>query len=163
MKADHFIVLILVLAVLGVKQAGSQAAEQKANPADPAKAAAAEPKAAAGEAKTKSLELTKADNGKPAKLAVGDSLVIRLAGNPTTGFSWRTAKLTGDAVKDAGEPNYQTDARPQGMVGVGGTYTFTFKAVKEGKSDLELAYSRPWEKDTPPVETFKIAIDVTAK
>lgn len=108
-------------------------------------------------------ELTQADNGKTVKLAVGKPLVIRLPGNPTTGYSWRTAKITGEAVAAAGDPKYQVDAHAPGMVGVGGTFTFTFNAAKQGKAVINLEYVRPWEKGVAPIKTFSATVEVTAQ
>jgi len=125
--------------------------------------AAAENKPAKKSADKQTTELTQADNGKTVKLAVGTSVVIRLPGNPTTGYSWRTAKITGAAVGAAGEPKYQANAHAPGMVGVGGTYTFTFKAAKQGKAEISLEYVRPWEKGIAPIKTFSATVEVTAQ
>jgi inhibitor of cysteine peptidase len=108
-------------------------------------------------------ELTQADNGKTVNLAVGKSVVIRLPGNPTTGYSWRTAKVTGQSVAAVGEPKYQADAHAPGIVGVGGTYTFTFKAAKQGKAEVNLEYVRPWEKGIAPIKTFSATVEVTTQ
>ena len=79
-------------------------------------------------------------------MKVGDLVAISLKGNPTTGYSWRTAKLDGKAIEQAGDPKYTTDPHPKGMVGVGGTFVFKFNAAKAGKTAVNLEYVRPWEK-----------------
>jgi len=104
--------------------------------------------------------LGKADSGRTVTVAVGATILVKLAGNPTTGYQWRTAKLTGDAVKQQGKPAYEARQHPPGMVGVGGTYTFKFEAVKPGSAALTLHYVRPWEKGKPPAETFQVKIVV---
>ena len=108
-------------------------------------------------------KLTEADNGKTIKVKVGDLVVITLKGNPTTGFSWRTAKLDGKAIEQAGDPKYTTNRHRPGMVGVGGTFVFKFKAAKSGKTEVNLEYVRPWEKDKKPVKTFSATIEVEEK
>ncbi len=105
-------------------------------------------------------ELTAADNGKTVNVKVGDVVAISLKGNRTTGYSWRTAKLDGKAVEQTGDPKYTTNSHKPGMVGVGGTFLFTFKAAKPGETQISLEYVRPWEKSKKPVQTFAVTIEV---
>lgn len=107
--------------------------------------------------------LTMADNGRTVKVAAGTSLHIRLEGNPTTGYTWRTAKVEGDAVKQEGKPIYQSRQHRPGMVGVGGAFVFAFKAVKPGAATISLEYVRPWEKGKKPERTFAVTIQVAGK
>ena len=107
-----------------------------------------------------SRELTVADNATTQTVAVGDTVIVRLAGNPTTGYSW--TQLAGDAavlVPAAEEPAYSSEAA-EGVVGAGGTYTFSWTAQAAGTTTLELAYRRPWETDVAPIETFTVTIEV---
>lgn len=108
------------------------------------------------------IELTTADNGKTVVAAVGKQVVISLEGNPTTGYGWRTAEVSGKAVEQVGKPKYTTRPHPPGMVGVGGVFVFAFKAVRPGKATVKLAYARPWEKNQPPARTFSVTIEVRA-
>jgi inhibitor of cysteine peptidase len=94
---------------------------------------------------------------------VGDLVTVSLKGNPTTGYGWQTAKLDGKTIEQSGEPKYTTEAHRPGMVGVGGTFVFQFKAVKVGKTELNLQYARPWEKGKKPAMTFAATIEVEAK
>ena len=105
-------------------------------------------------------KLTDADSGKTVKVKVGDSVTISLKGNPTTGYSWRTAKLDGQSIEQSGDPKYTVDAHQSGMVGVGGKFVFSFKATKSGKTQISLEYVRPWEKGKKPVQTFAVTIEV---
>jgi len=114
----------------------------------------------AGQAGPKDIVLDKQANGKTVTVAKGQRIVIRLAGNPTTGYSWALAKLEGDAVEQVGKVQYEPKRVPRGIVGSGGTFRFTFKAVKLGKATLRLAYRRPWEKKKPPAETFTLTVQV---
>ena len=108
-------------------------------------------------------KLTDADDGKTFKVKVGDVVAISLKGNPTTGYSWRTAKLDGKAVEQAGQPKYTTNPHRPGMVGVGGKFVFRFNAAKSGKTQVHLEYVRPWEKNIKPVQTFTATIEVEEK
>jgi inhibitor of cysteine peptidase len=109
------------------------------------------------------LELTAADNGKTVAAVVGQTIVISLEGNITTGYGWQTAELGGQAVESLGKPAYVTRPHAAGIVGVGGTFTFRLKAVRPGTSALKLIYVRPWEKDVPPEKTFAVTIKVGAE
>ena len=106
------------------------------------------------------LKLTVADNAKTLDVVVGKTIVVSLEGNITTGYGWQTAELTGKAVESLGKPAYATRPHRPGLVGVGGVFTFKFKAVKPGTANLKLVYVRPWEKDTPPEKTFVATVNV---
>ncbi|HEV8695900.1 MAG TPA: protease inhibitor I42 family protein [Lysobacter sp.] len=104
-------------------------------------------------------ELTAADSAAPVKAAPGQLLVVRLAANASTGYSWAwdEAAAAGVLVQD-GRPT-MTGLDPQ-RVGSGGTQTWRFRVVASGEGELRLNYRRPWEKDTPPVQTVHWQIQV---
>lgn len=113
--------------------------------------------------KSDTLELSIANNSNTVTVAKGKDVVIRLAGNPTTGYSWKIGRITGEAVKAQDEPSYEADKHPKGLVGSGGTFVFKLQASQTGTSTVGLVYIRPWEKDTPPVKTFTVTIKVQQK
>jgi inhibitor of cysteine peptidase len=113
--------------------------------------------------KTAALELTADHDGKTVAVPAGKQIVVRLAGNPTTGFSWKVGKISGEAVQAQGGPAYVADKHRPGIVGSGGTFVFKLLAAKEGKSTVKLVYLRPWEKDKPPIRTFTATIEVGKK
>lgn len=104
--------------------------------------------------------LTKDADGGTATLRPGQKLVVRLAGNPTTGYRWEVGELKGEAIEQVGEAEYVPDEAPEGRVGVGGTFIFTFRAVEPGRSALRLVYRRPWEKGKDPARTFSATVEV---
>lgn len=108
----------------------------------------------------KSLELNEADNGKSLRVVTGTRVFIRLRGNPTTGYRWQIADKLAEVVESAGEPDYTPDPGKPAAVGVGGTFTFEFRAARPGKAAIKLAYRRPWEKGKPPAETFTLQLEV---
>ena len=95
------------------------------------------------------------ENGQSIRVAEAQELVIRLASNPTTGFSWKVAVIDGDHLQQVGEGIFE-HADPQ-MVGAGGTQVFTFKPKKKGKTTLVLDYVRPWEQK-PAETTFTLNV-----
>ena len=133
--------------------------------AQPASApAGADGNAPAGKDKEKAgmepIDLAESDDGKSVDVEVGRRVRIRLAGNPTTGYSWFLMPMEGVAVKAEGEVEYKPNARRPGMVGVGGTFELLLRAVQAGESIVRLEYKRPWEKDTPPIRKFGITLAV---
>lgn len=94
-------------------------------------------------------------------LAPGQALSVSLPSNGTTGYSWSVAAFN-EGVLTRGEPFGQerTDAHPAGMVGVGGQTHWRFIAAAPGETSLTFTYARPWEKDTPPVQTAHYTVRV---
>jgi inhibitor of cysteine peptidase len=99
-------------------------------------------------------------NGKTVAAEEKQTLLVKLAGNITTGYSWGLRKLEGEAIEMVGKPEYVADKAPQKMVGSGGVFHLTFRAIKPGKATIALGYARPWEKDTPPAKTFALTVEV---
>ena len=109
------------------------------------------------------MELTADQDGKTVAVPMGKQIIVRLAGNPTTGFSWQVGHISGDAVTAQGDPTYVADAHRPGIVGIGGQFMFKLLAAKAGTSTIKLVYLRPWEKDRPPIRTFTATIEVEQK
>jgi inhibitor of cysteine peptidase len=93
-----------------------------------------------------------------AKLARGDMLEVRLPSNRTTGFGWQLAKYDKDKLKSQGKPEYEKPKKP--LPGAGGVEVFRFTAEAAGKTELELVYKRPFEKDKPPARTYKLTVEI---
>jgi inhibitor of cysteine peptidase len=107
---------------------------------------------------TRSVSLNAAENGSQIYVKVGDQIVISLDGNPSTGYTWESQGLDSTIFKQIGEATF-TSSNP-GLVGSGGTLTITLKALKPGTAPLTLAYHRPWETGTNPIDTFTITVTV---
>lgn len=107
------------------------------------------------------LMLGKDDNGKTFTLKAGDTVKVVLAGNPTTGYTWAAAldEASAALLRLEGEPEYVQETTDESVVGAGGTFTFTFTALKAGKATLKLIYARPWE-SVQPLETFEATLTV---
>ena len=101
--------------------------------------------------------LTEADAGRSIKLRVGDKLEVTLPGNPTTGFQWEVGSVDTSVLKPIGKPEYKSSSN---ALGSGGQFTFRFEAVAPGQTTLQLIYHRPFEKDTPPAQTFEVTVTV---
>jgi len=102
----------------------------------------------------------------PVDLLVGQRLELVVAGNPTTGYVWKSVAVP-EGLDQVGEPQYVQDPADgpggQRRVGVGGRFIFTFVAAKPLEGVVRLAYARPWEKDKPPAQTAEVRVRVTAR
>jgi inhibitor of cysteine peptidase len=98
------------------------------------------------------------NNGERVSLAPGDEIEITLEGNITTGFAWGLVDYDPTIIATVSEPAYVEGATD--AVGVGGTWTWTLRAVSKGESLVSFVYERPFE-DVPPVETFSFTAVVS--
>jgi inhibitor of cysteine peptidase len=103
------------------------------------------------------LALDAKDNGRQIELQKGQTLVINLEGNPSTGYTWEPVDLEGAIIRQVGEPEFNPESE---LVGAPGTQTLRFEALKAGQMDLKLVYHRPWEEGVEPLETFTIHVTV---
>ena len=104
------------------------------------------------------LLFNKAENSESEiKVKNGSEFNIKIAGNPTTGYSWylnNEDELKKEGVQPTNLNEYKSadyvqDEHPIGMAGVGGIFDFKFK-LDEGKKnvpDIRLSYKRPWEQN----------------
>lgn len=105
----------------------------------------------------KNIRIAEAYNGQTLSLKQGDTLTLSLAGNPTTGYNWELNELDQSILEQQGETEYKAGST---LLGAGGVYTFTFKAVAPGSTTLMVIYYRSFEKDVPPIDTFEMTITV---
>jgi inhibitor of cysteine peptidase len=104
------------------------------------------------------VKATVDDNGHEMQLKKGQTLVVTLEGNPTTGYSWEAAEpLDEQVLRQVGEAEFKAESD---LVGAGGVQILRFEAVNAGQTTLKLVYHRPWEKDVEPLETYSIQVVV---
>jgi inhibitor of cysteine peptidase len=87
----------------------------------------------------------------------GQTLLVVLEANPTTGYTWTVASAP-EFLKSEGEPTFESEGA-SGVAGAGGKQTLKFSVTAAGKGTLNLAYLRPWETGVAPAKTFKVDID----
>lgn len=156
---------IAAIAVVAALVAAVWASPPKPTGKRPTSAPAAG-KAPAGKAgkergKMEPIALAESDGGKTVKVEKGRRVRIRLAGNPTTGYSWFLLPIEGAAVKADGKVAYKAGAARPGMVGVGGSFELKLTAARTGRSVVRLEYKRPWEK-VPALRKFSVTLVVGA-
>lgn len=96
--------------------------------------------------------LDMAASGSTLELEVGDTFIITLNGNPTTGFAWLVEPYDESMVSMEDEVYTEN---PSGRVGAGGEFAFEFEATATGETDIELQYRRSWE-DEPAERVFTV-------
>ena len=92
-----------------------------------------------------------ADTSDALQVKVGDTFVIELDSNPTTGYSWNLAKTDLKIVEQVSR-EYKPRETTERLVGSGGREIWTFKATAKGKTTLTFQYARPWEKGVSPIK-----------
>lgn len=107
----------------------------------------------------KEVTITRADHDREVKVAAGGKLTVRIGWSPGTGYDWILVKHDAAVVQPEGEATTEPAKEP--MPGAPETRIFTFKALKPGISDLEFHSLRPWEKNVPPADVFKVKVKVT--
>ncbi len=98
------------------------------------------------------LEVNNQTNGKTVVLEAGQTLVIRLPENPTTGYRW--------AVESGGTMRLDVDEFfPIGTdVGAGGTRQLQWRAESSGKHHISLVLRRSWEATNMAIEHFSLTV-----
>lgn len=91
-------------------------------------------------------------------LSVGDTLRVRLNGNPSTGYLWKLVNSWDSTVFSLVAEDYESDPNPEKMVGVGGSFVFEFSALKPGELTVDFGHARP---GADPVETKTVTIAIS--
>lgn len=104
------------------------------------------------------LVLGQKDQNRTAEVRVGERFAVRLAENPTTGFTWAVAESDGRLLTLE-----RTDYAPPeetGFIGVWGDRTFTFTAREAGEVPLALKYWRFWEGDASIAQRYTVTVRI---
>jgi inhibitor of cysteine peptidase len=101
------------------------------------------------------VAVTEADAGGESALVTGDTLVVRLPGNPTTGYDWRVVSTNDALLPAAGDPVY---AASSDLTGAGGVYTFRFLAKAAGEAAVQIGEFAPGADDPDKTLDFNATI-----
>ena len=75
----------------------------------------------------------------------GDSVIVTLCSNPTTGFQWsELAQISNQTVLKQTDHKYEP-AEEKNIVGGASQEVWTFKALNKGTTTVSMEYSRPGE------------------
>ena len=104
-------------------------------------------------------------NGDTISLALGQTLVVSLDGNATTGYVWERGRVKKKVLSTDGDVTYTPTSAPTSLAtpqpGSGGVFTARITAVGLGQGYVKLVYDRPFEADAPPIKTFTVLVLVT--
>ncbi len=104
------------------------------------------------------------NNGHNIVLSSGQLLEIRLySPNAGSGCCWSVSKMQCDVLRQFGEWSFEQkrffDDYGAPAVGVPDGYqVIRFVGVKAGTTGLTLEYKRPWEKNSPALQTYSIVV-----
>jgi predicted secreted protein len=87
----------------------------------------------------------------------GDTLVLVMDGNSSSGYTWEVGYYVPAVIKPEGEQAVQSGAD---LASASDTSTFRFVAVGEGQAELLMVYE-PLDEDLPDLGTCQV--DVTVK
>jgi len=96
------------------------------------------------------------NNTKVSGVRKNDKILVELEGNPTTGYTWASYALEGNAILQDGEPTYEKNAPHHGK---GGLFTFYYRAFQDGHSLIRLVNARHWDDDSDQ-DSFMVTIQV---
>jgi len=107
-----------------------------------------------------SITLADGDSGRVARVARGQTVVIRLSSNRSTGYRWTLAPFPAGVLTPLGDPVYTSAGAPSGAVGAGGVEAWSFLASESGRQELRFEYRRPWERDVAAARILRYTIAV---
>lgn len=94
----------------------------------------------------------------PLTLQRGQTLIVSLASNPTTGYRWNIREVSSEQLKSLGPEVFSSPKTD--LIGGDGVSTWRFQAAEAGSGRLYLTYQRPWESDAEPAGLFDCRIEV---
>jgi inhibitor of cysteine peptidase len=95
----------------------------------------------------------------PLHLATGQTLILTLPSNPTTGFRWQVQNPGSGILRSLG-PEVYSSAEQMEMVGSAGQSVWRYKAADAGTGRLLMVYQQPWAPEVAPQATFDCSITV---
>jgi len=106
------------------------------------------------------LATAQAGAPKPITVTAGQEFKITLQYNATTGYQWVIVKNADEKLVKLLSSEYKRlDSK---RMGAGGDMVWTFKALAEGKTEMQLNYIRPWERKEKPDQTTNFVVVIKA-
>lgn len=105
------------------------------------------------------IVVTQAHHGTSVAVAEGQRLIIRLEGQPGTGYGWDLREPS-SLLQQAGDPVFEPLSDPSEAAASAPTVqVMTFHPVRAGNETLTLVYRRPWDRNAAPSRTFTIQVE----
>jgi len=93
-----------------------------------------------------------ADEGGTIEAHVGDTLEVVLPETPSNGFVW-SSETQAPGLQPTGEDRVHASRAP----GAEGAHHFMFRVTSAGKTNLQFALARAWEK-SKPAATYCVSV-----
>jgi len=93
----------------------------------------------------------------------GKEFTISLKSNRSCGYCWQLAKPLDETIVMLVKNDYQSPPQEFRRIGGPGTEVLTFKALKSGKTTIELEHVQPWQKDKAPATPTSFSVVVKAE
>jgi len=103
------------------------------------------------------ITLNETADGTVQSIEIGDTLIIELAGNASTGFQWvriEPASFGDGPLEVVSEGDYAPD--DPALCGGPGVFSYTYEAVASGTLTLSYVYKQPWEDEV--VDEYSVMI-----
>lgn len=95
----------------------------------------------------------------PLTLKTGQTLMLMLPSNPTTGYRWLMQNPAPSVLNSLG-PEVFNASKEVGLVGEGGQSVWRYRAATSGSGHLMMVYQQPWAPEVRPERTFDCVITV---
>lgn len=86
---------------------------------------------------------TYTDPAAPIRTRAGETFLISLESNPSTGYSWKMDPPEGDKTLELLDSRDVASSAP--MPGAPGKQVYTLRALSAGQTKINFIYQRPWE------------------
>ena len=108
------------------------------------------------------VTVSTAQSGTSVELAPGQTVIVRLPSNPTTGYRWVYVEPKDAVLRVDGPSTYESSQAAGGPAGAGGIEIWKLAAFKAGQQQLRFEYRRPWEQDAAPSQVATYPVTVKA-
>jgi inhibitor of cysteine peptidase len=105
--------------------------------------------------------ITEADNGNTIYVKEGQTFILKLNENPSTGYSWELSLSKGLGLLS--DKYYSPESSKNSgklVIGASGYHSWEIKAVDKGSQQINGIYKRSWEPETGEEQTFKLNVVV---
>ncbi|MDX2216621.1 MAG: protease inhibitor I42 family protein [Oculatellaceae cyanobacterium bins.114] len=103
------------------------------------------------------LTLTQHDQGKTFYVKVGDTILIHLSENSTTGYVWSIDPIPESIIE---LQDSAVSKQSSLWIGSRGERLLTFQTKQPGFATIHFKLSRPWKDSSEPRQQFGITIQV---
>lgn len=105
------------------------------------------------------VRLSEAHRGQRLSLDVGDTVILTLPENASTGYRWSLGEID-RALLTTEEAGYRATCSGVGSVG---DASWVLRACSAGHVRIDLKRWRPWEGERSVVERFHVELDIRAR